>query len=569
MPTRQRPEQKRHASGSSERARLQAAEKRCVELERKVERLTEQVDRLLNSRRETEEYLQKRIRKLEKDVADRDEKLEEQSKLIAWFQKTFFGSSSEKGPTGDQGKEPNVKPEEPIEQSDEGSGAQDEKSPSKRPKGQQPNSKGHGRTKQDKPQDSEKRPLAIPGGCSCDKCGKPYVVLNKTQDSPLAEMQLLIFWTIYQRQMYVSRCDCNGKKIVVAEPPPKLMPRTKIGNSIWVHLVVSKFLQGTPTSRSLQDLNLHGFTLAQGTVTGGFEIIDGLLDGMYEALVNHCRGASIWNADETTWRVFDADKTRWWLWIVASNDAVVYLLDQSRSKKVPTEFFSGSTGILMTDRLASYKGLHSGIRKAWCWVHQRRDIFKIFSGVKKLKKWAKSWLDDITTLFVLNERRFKAWNQNQGLKPAQDALDAWVKKLQERWEKELQQPKLHKQQKTVLLSFKRHWTGLCLFLEDPRIPMHNNRAERLLRNAVIVRKNSYGSGAEWSGHLAAKVFSLFQTWLINGLDPRALLQDYLDQCSRPGKSAKPPPDISQFIPWTMSAERKAEFALPKSYSKPG
>jgi transposase len=95
----------------------------------------------------------------------------------------------------------------------------------------------------------------------------------------------------------------------------------------------------------------------------------------------------------------------------------------------------------------------------------------------------------------------------------------------------------------------------------------NNRAERLLRNAVVLRKGSYGSGAPWAGRLTAKVFSVFQTWLINGLDPQALLLDYFNECSKtPGK---PPPNISQFLPWKMSEERKIKYALPQSYQRPG
>jgi len=104
-------------------------------------------------------------------------------------------------------------------------------------------------------------------------------------------------------------------------------------------------------------------------------------------------------------------------------------------------------------------------------------------------------------------------------------------------------------------------------LEDARIPLHNNRAERLIRQSVILRKNSYGSGAEWSGELAAKLFGLFQTWLINGLDPERLLLDYFDECSKtPGRA---PPDVRQFLPWSMSEERKTHFQLPGSYSRPG
>jgi transposase len=279
----------------------------------------------------------------------------------------------------------------------------------------------------------------------------------------------------------------------------------------------------------------------------------------------------LWNADETTWRVFGEDKQKWWFWLIASEDAVVYLLDPSRSKKVPSEFFAGSKGVLMTDRYSSYKSLHDGIRKALCLVHLRRDILNVYNGLPSLKAWAKSWLLDIATLFILNDNRFKLWKKDetsgQQWEKAIQELEAHVQKMKERWQKELKQPNLHKEQAKILRSMKRHWPGYIMFLEDPRIPLHNNRAERLLRNPVIMRKNSFGSGAPWAGHLAARFFSLFQTWLINGLDPKALLLDYFNECSKtPGK---PPADISQFMPWSMSDERRRKFALPDAYERPG
>ena len=67
--------------------------------------------------------------------------------------------------------------------------------------------------------------------------------------------------------------------------------------------------------------------------------------------------------------------------------------------------------------------------------------------------------------------------------------------------------------------------------------------------------------------MAAKLFSIFQTWLINGLDPQALLLDYFNECAKtPGRA---PPDVSGFLPWNMTAARKEAFALPKSYMRPG
>lgn len=578
MPTRRKPQTTRHSTGSSseiqdlrrqlrsERLAREKAEKRCIELEQKVERLLGRVEELekqnsilLRGQRQTERMLQDKIRQLEKDVIDRDEKLDAANKQLEWFRKQQFSQKSEKGI--------------PDENADSGQESQTESGPDsdkpedtgKRKRGQQPKSKGHGRTKRNI-ENPEEEDLELKG-CACEKCGLPYLELSKTSDSLMAELKTFVFWIMYKQHSYVCQCNCNGKKIVTAPPPARLYPRTQIGNSVWVYLAVHKFLYGTPTSRTLQDLELQGFKLAQGTVTGGFKVIDKLLEPLYQAILNHCRGGKLWNADETTWRVFDSDNVRWWLWIIASEDAIVYLLDRSRSKKVPTEFFAGSAGILITDRLASYKGLQESIQKALCWIHQRRDILNIYNSVKKLRPWAKDWLHDIKTLFVLNHNRLKLWEAGKTWSSAQKELERHVARMERAWESQLQQTGLHRLQKKALLSLQRHWSGLIIFLRDPRIPIHNNRAERLLRNSVIIRKNSYGSGSEWSGHLASKYFSIFQTWLVNGLDPQKLLQEYFDLCAiTPGK---PPKEVREFLPWLMTEEQKLQFALPKKFPRPG
>ena len=544
------------------RKALEKSERRAERLERRVEELEEENKKLRKKRWDTEQFLQEKIRKLEKDVADRDRKLEKANKQLAWFRKTFFDEKSEKLEP-EKVDEAATKEEKPSKETHD--------QPSQRNRGQQPGSKGHGRTDKGNIPVADTLTIEIPGGCMCPDCGTPYRVLSVTRDSTLFDIAIDLFRTIYQQLKYVAQCTCRGKRIVEAPAPPRLYPRTDLGNSLWVHFVVQKFLQGTPTNRTLKELSLHGFSLAEGTVTGGCKIINDLLEPLNEAIANRCRGAKYWNADETSWRVFDSDKKRWWLWVVASDDAVAYILDPSRSKKVPTAFFAGSAGTLMTDRLASYKSLQESIRKAWCWVHQRRDFLNIFNGVKSLKRWSRQWLDEITKLFLLYDKRFKLWINGRDRGPdwenAQKELECQVKRLEQRWKRQLKQNGLHEEQRKVLLSMKRHWQGLTLFVMDPCVPLHNNRAERLLRNPVIVRKNSFGSGTEWTGHFAAKIFSLFQTWLINGLDPQAMLLAYFDECSKtPGRA---PPDVSNFLPWRMSEERKKLFQLPKSYKQPG
>jgi hypothetical protein len=100
---------------------------------------------------------------------------------------------------------------------------------------------------------------------------------------------------------------------------------------------------------------------------------------------------------------------------------------------------------------------------------------------------------------------------------------------------------------------------LTLFVDDPRIPMDNNASERRLRGPALGRKNYYGSGAFWSGQLAAMLFSILATLKLWRINPRAWLRWFLDSCAAAGGQA--PKDIQPFLPWNLSADKRAELGL--------
>ena len=90
--------------------------------------------------------------------------------------------------------------------------------------------------------------------------------------------------------------------------------------------------------------------------------------------------------------------------------------------------------------------------------------------------------------------------------------------------------------------------------------MDNNAAERALRTPVVGRKNYYGSGRVWSAHLAAMMLSVLQTVLLWGLNPHHWLSTFLQACADHG--GKSPTDLSPFLPWAMTPERRAALARP-------
>ena len=98
------------------------------------------------------------------------------------------------------------------------------------------------------------------------------------------------------------------------------------------------------------------------------------------------------------------------------------------------------------------------------------------------------------------------------------------------------------------------------------MPLDNNKAERAHRGPVVARKNYYGSGSLWSGRLAAKLFSLFQTVHLWDMDVGRWLTAYLTACAK--AHGKPPPDPKSFLPWNMAADERKQLCVPTSKPPP-
>ena len=140
---------------------------------------------------------------------------------------------------------------------------------------------------------------------------------------------------------------------------------------------------------------------------------------------------------------------------------------------------------------------------------------------------------------------------------ADDGLRRAVATMKTQRETELAQVGLATPCRKALESLDEHWEGLTRFVDDPRIPMDNNASERRARGPAVARKNFYGSGAEWSGRLAAVLFSLVATLSLWKVNPRRWLTWYFERCAAAG--GKVPADIQAFLPWTISEEKKKEL----------
>jgi transposase len=220
----------------------------------------------------------------------------------------------------------------------------------------------------------------------------------------------------------------------------------------------------------------------------------------------------------------------------------------------------------MVDRYIAYKIMRQvqagKLLLAFCWAHVRRDFVRVGKGYPELVAWALTWLRRVRELYRLNRERLRHLPETAEFADADAKLRQHVATMAAQRDNELADDRLREPCRKVLVSLNEHWSGLTLFVDDPRIPLDNNYGERLIRNPAVGRKNYYGSGAEWSGRLAVMMFSIFATLALWKINPRKWLRWYLDACAANG--GKAPDDPASFLPWNLSETRLADLRSPTS-----
>lgn len=441
----------------------------------------------------------------------------------------------------------------------------------KKPRGQQPGKPGPKRRDHSHLPAVEEVVELPPDQQACSCCGLPFESFPGTEDSEILEIEVEAYRRVIHRRRYRPACSCGKHPgILTAPPAPRVIPKSILGVSLWVDLLLDKFLYYRPTYRLLREWQSLGLDLSLGTVTDGLQRLLPLFEPIRDALIEHNQKGEHWHADETRWLVFATVEGkighRWTLWVFHSEDAVVFVLDSGRAHDVPEEHLGPvAEGILSVDRYSAYKAMkqvkEGKILLAFCWAHVRRDFLGLAKSWPGQEEWALGWVRRIGLLYQHNEARLDVRDKPQEFAPKDAVLRQHVEQMVQQRQQELADPGIHPARQKVLTSLREHWEGLTVFVEHPEVPLDNNKAERVLRGPVVLRKNSYGSGSEWAGELAAMLFSVFQTLCLWDINPRVWLSAYLRACAKGGGVA--PQTLEDFLPWEMSEQKRQEWSLEK------
>ncbi|HWT82595.1 MAG TPA: IS66 family transposase, partial [Candidatus Methylomirabilis sp.] len=336
-------------------------------------------------------------------------------------------------------------------------------------------------------------------------------------------------------------------KRVAAPVPPRLIPRGLLSLESIVEGLLRKFDLWIPMERTIREWRELGVDISSGTWCGIWEVLVPFMVALAAAIRAVAQQERQFLMDETRWEVFvlveGKGSHRWWLWVIVTPQAKIYILAPSRGADVPKEFFGYQPGscavqrpFLMADRWPSYKVLIDWLILAFCWSHVRRDFLEgQMAANQEQIQWAQGWIDRIAQLYHLNEKRLALGRERQDTPlpapfirmdsvrmgqpdylQAQQELQAAVLAMKQQWEQELADPKLPIRRRKILASLEEHWQGLTYFVQYPEIPMDNNGSERAIRSAVIGRNNFYGSGSVWSGQLMAAMMTILQTGRMHG-----------------------------------------------------
>jgi len=489
--------------------------------------------------------LRARVGDLEGQVAALAEKVATLAKLV-------FGASSEK----EKRPEP-----ETGNNADGGEGGK------RRPRGQQPGSKGHGRRDysgietvevvHDVPEDQR----------ACPECGTAYVAFGE-ETSEQIDWEVRIVRIVHRRPTYRRTCACPVPGVLVAPVPPKAIAKGRFTTEFLARLVVDKYVLGRPLERIVAALANDGLQVAKGTLVGALKAVFDLLGPLDAAISARNATAGHLHVDETSWSVFEkvADKAnnRWWLWTFVGPDTVVFLIDPTRSTKVVSDHLgidveagsleAGRRLLISSDFYTVYQSLAGveGVDPLWCWAHIRRYFIRAADAHKQLKEWTAAWLERIRALYVAHRALGAAVVGSAEHARAQADYAGALHALDVARQAQGADETLHPRAAKVLATLDHEWEGLARHGSFSEMPLDNNAAERALRGPVVVRKNCYGSGSRWAATLAARTWTITATASRAGINPLAYLRSYLDACADAG--GKPPAGeaLEAFFPWAAA-----------------
>jgi transposase len=415
--------------------------------------------------------------------------------------------------------------------------------------------------------------VVIEGPKTCACCGSDR--LRKLGEDVTETLEVIPRqWKVIQtvREKFSCR-DCE--KISQAPAPFHVTPRGWAGPSLLAMILFEKYGQHQPLNRQAERYAREGVELSLSTLADQVGACAFVLQPLYERIAAHVLAGERVHGDDTPVPVLAKGRTRKGrVWVYVRDDApfggadppaALFHYARDRSGDHPAAHLTGYGGIFQADAFGGYNRLFDAAREpgpleaAFCWAHGRRKFFQLAdiraAAERKAKGGAQAALisplaleavQRIDALFDI-ERAINGLGAEERLATRAEQSARLVAELEAWMRQERAKLSRHAPVAKAMDYMLKRWQGFARFLEDGRICLTNNAAERALRGIALGRKSWLFAGSDRGGDRAAVMYTLIVTAKINDVDPQAWLADTLDRIAE-----HPANQLDALLPWNWN-----------------
>jgi len=377
--------------------------------------------------------------------------------------------------------------------------------------------KGHRPARRPRPERidrTEEHPVQECPACGCRELIPSPRRRTRTIEDILEDLRTVV------TEHTVCSAYCPLCKKYVEAPVPDALPKSTLGHRIvaltsWLHYGL-----GVTIAQIVAIFRHHlGTHISAGGLVAMWLRMARILEPWYEQIAQQARASAVLHADETGCRV---NGQTWWLWCFANGQVCYYMIDRSRGSPALERFFAEAfNGVLVSDFWAAYNAVLAADKQR-CLAHLLRELSTVDE-----RNHGPEWQQFAKKLRRLLRDAIRL-RKREDFTPAEYGsrirrLDTRLMALAGATYADADAARLAKR----LL---RHRDEIFTFLDCPEVPFDNNHAERMIRPAVVLRRNSQSNRSERGAAAQAVMMSIYQTLKLRALDPLATITAALRTC---------------------------------------